>query len=251
MALHRQKRAGFGACVSLGLALVFAPLISTAQPAVMPEQSALIRLDGERTQGALLRGKVQPGVTVWLDGKEVRQTPEGEFAIGFGRDAKAQQRLVLKRGEQEEHVPITLTEREYNIQRIEGVPQRTVEPPPADVLARIRREGGEIKQARKTDAESLAFLSDFQWPLVGRISGVYGSQRVYNGKPGRPHFGVDVAMPTGTVVVAPADSVVTLVQADNYYSGGTLILDHGYGVSSTMIHLSEVLVAEGDVNIQR
>ena len=91
----------------------------------------------------------------------------------------------------------------------------------------------------------MAFLSDFQWPLTGRISGVYGSQRVYNGKPGRPHYGVDVARPTGTVVVAPADAVVTLVQQNNYYSGGTLIMDHGYGVSSTMIHLSEVLVNDG------
>ena len=189
----------------------------------------LLSLNGERTQGTLLRGQVAPGVSVSLAGKPVRTTGDGFFAVGFGRDAAL----------------VTLSQREYDIQRVEGVPQRTVEPPPEAVLKRIRREAAGIKAARATDSDSESFLTNFQWPLTGRISGVYGSQRVYNGKPGRPHYGVDVARPTGTVVVAPADAVVTLVQNDNYYSGGTLILDHGYGVSSTMIHLSEVLVEKG------
>jgi len=205
----------------------------------------LLSLEGQRTQGALLRGQVASGVTVKLGDRAVRTTPEGFFAVGFGRDADLEQVLTLEKQGKAQQVPVILSKREYDIQRIEGVPQRTVEPPPEAVLQRIRREVAEIKTARDTDSALLAFLSDFQWPLTGRISGVYGSQRVYNGKPGRPHYGVDVARPTGTVVVAPADGVVTLVQGDNYYSGGTLILDHGYGVSSTMIHLSEVLVEKG------
>ncbi|WP_300411429.1 M23 family metallopeptidase [uncultured Alcanivorax sp.] len=205
----------------------------------------LLSLEGQRTQGALLRGQVASGVTVKLGDRAVRTTPEGFFAVGFGRDADLEQVLTLEKQGKAQQVPVILSKREYDIQRIEGVPQRTVEPPPEAVLKRIRREVAEIKTARDTDSALLAFLSDFQWPLTGRISGVYGSQRVYNGKPGRPHYGVDVARPTGTVVVAPADGVVTLVQDDNYYSGGTLILDHGYGVSSTMIHLSEVLVEKG------
>ena len=205
----------------------------------------LLSLEGERTQGALLRGQVAPEVTVKLGDRAVRTTPEGFFAVGFGRDDALEQVLVLERQGEAQQVPVTLSKREYDIQRIEGVPKRTVEPPPEAVLKRIRHEVAEIKTARDTDSALLAFLSDFQWPLTGRISGVYGSQRVYNGKPGRPHYGVDVARPTGTVVVAPADAVVTLVQDDNYYSGGTLIMDHGYGVSSTMIHLSEVLVEKG------
>jgi murein DD-endopeptidase MepM/ murein hydrolase activator NlpD len=205
----------------------------------------LLSLEGQRTQGVLLRGQVASGVTVKLGDRAVRTTPEGFFAVGFGRDADLEQVLTLEKQGKAQQVPVILSKREYDIQRIEGVPQRTVEPPPEAVLKRIRREVAEIKTARDTDSALLAFLSDFQWPLTGRISGVYGSQRVYNGKPGRPHYGVDVARPTGTVVVAPADGVVTLVQDDNYYSGGTLILDHGYGVSSTMIHLSEVLVEKG------
>ncbi|MDF1725979.1 MAG: M23 family metallopeptidase [Alcanivorax sp.] len=205
----------------------------------------LLSLEGERTQGALLRGQVASGVAVKLGDRAVRTTPEGFFAVGFGRDDALEQVLVLERQGEVQQVPVTLSKREYDIQRVEGVPKRTVEPPPEAVLKRIRREVAEIKTARDIDSALLAFLSDFQWPLTGRISGVYGSQRVYNGKPGRPHYGVDVARPAGTVVVAPADAVVTLVQSDNYYSGGTLIMDHGYGVSSTMIHLSEVLVEKG------
>lgn len=205
----------------------------------------LLSLEGLRTQGALLRGKVAPGVSVVLAGKPVRTTEEGAFAVGFGRDAALQQQLVLSRDGETQTVPVQLEKREYNIQRVEGVPQRTVDPPPEAVLKRIRAEVAEIKKARATDTDMQAFLSHFQWPLTGRISGVYGSQRVYNGKPGTPHYGVDVARPTGTVVMAPADAVVTLVQEDNYYSGGTLIMDHGFGVSSTMIHLSEVLVEPG------
>ena len=205
----------------------------------------LLSLEGQRTQGALLRGQVERGVTVQFDDRTVRTTDEGFFVIGVGRDADLQQTLVLEKNGKQQQILVTLDKREYAIQRIEGVPKRTVEPPPEVVLKRIRKEVAEIKNARNTNSELLAFLSDFQWPLTGRISGVYGSQRVYNGKPGRPHYGVDVARPLGTVVVAPADAVVTLVQKDNYYSGGTLIMDHGYGVSSTMIHLSEVLVKEG------
>jgi len=188
----------------------------------------LLSLEGQRTQGSLLRGQVENGVAVKLGDRAVRTTDAGFFVVGVGRDADLQQTLVLEKNGEQQSVPVT-----------------TVEPPPEAVLKRIRREVAEIKTARDTDSDLMAFLSDFQWPLTGRISGVYGSQRVYNGKPGRPHYGVDVARPTGTVVVAPADAVVTLVQQNNYYSGGTLIMDHGYGVSSTMIHLSEVLVKDG------
>ena len=205
----------------------------------------LLSLEGPRTQGSLLRGQVENGVAVKLGDRAVRTTDAGFFVVGVGRDADLQLTLVLEKNGEQQSVPVTLEKREYAIQRIEGVPKRTVEPPPEAVLKRIRREVAEIKTARDTNSDLMAFLSDFQWPLTGRISGVYGSQRVYNGKPGRPHYGVDVARPTGTVVVAPADAVVTLVQQNNYYSGGTLIMDHGYGVSSTMIHLSEVLVKDG------
>ncbi|EKF75857.1 M24/M37 family peptidase [Alcanivorax hongdengensis A-11-3] len=202
-------------------------------------------LQGERTQGTLLRGQVLAGVSVWLGDKPVRTTPDGFFAVGFARDADLHPLLVLRRQGEQQTVALTLEPRQYPIQRVNGVPERTVKTPPPAVLARIQREVAQVKAARDTDSSLTAFLTDFRWPLTGPVTGVYGSQRVYNGKPGRPHYGVDVARPAGTLVVAPADGTVTLVQPDNYYSGGTLIIDHGYGVSSTMIHLSAVLVKAG------
>lgn len=203
-------------------------------------------LRGELTQGGLVWGKVAPGTRVQLDGRSVRVTPAGDFVIGFDRDAKATAKLVEvgPDGARREHV-LRIAPRRYDIQQVTGVPQRTVTPPP-EQLERIRREAELVGQARATDSDLLAFVGPFRWPLVGRISGVYGSQRFYNGEPGRPHYGVDVAAPVGTPVVAPADAVVTLAHPDMFFSGGTLIMDHGYGVSSTFLHLSRVLVKEGD-----
>lgn len=217
-------------------------LVALGAQALAPVE---LKLDGELTQGALVRGKVAPGTRLQLDGKPVRVAPNGSFAIGFDRDAKATAKLVEidPAGKRREHA-LRIVSRSYDIQRVTGVPQRTVTPP-KEQLERIRREAAMVERARAIDSDRMDFASSFRWPLVGRISGVYGSQRYYNGEPGRPHFGVDVAAPTGTPVVAPADAVVTLAQPDLFFSGGTLIMDHGYGVSSTFIHLSRVLVKEG------
>lgn len=209
-------------------------------------QGAPARLEGQLQQGGLLVGSVAPGSRVVLDGTPVKVTDDGRFAIGFGRDAPAQAQLTVTLPDgRVETQPLEIAARQYDVQRIEGVPQRTVEPAPAD-LARIRREQALVEQARATDSDRRDFLAGFQWPLTGRISGVYGSQRVYNGVPGRPHYGIDIAAPTGTPVRAPAAGVVTLAHPDMFFSGGTLILDHGHGVSSTFIHMSEVSVQEGD-----
>ena len=139
---------------------------------------------------------------------------------------------------------IEVAPREYRIQRIDGLPREKVTPPEA-VLARIREEGARVAAARANDDPRTDFRDGFVWPLTGRISGVYGSQRVLNGEPRRPHFGVDVAAPTGTPVAAPADAVVRLADDDLYFSGGTLIMDHGHGLTSTFIHLSKILVEPG------
>jgi len=211
------------------------------------ETPAGLRLQGPLTQGSLVIGEVEPGTRVLLDSKAVRVTPDGVFAIGFGRDAKASALLTELRADGSRRVhTLSIAPREYNIQRVTGVPQRTVEPPP-EQLQRILAEQKLVERARAVDSDRLDFSKGFQWPLPGRISGVYGSQRVYNGKPGRPHYGVDVAAPTGTPVRAPADATVTLAQPDLFFSGGTLIMDHGYGVSSTFMHLSRLLVREGQV----
>ena len=204
------------------------------------------RLDGPRVQGGLLRGRVPPGSTVEYEGDTVRVSADGWFLVGFGRDASPQAELVVAYpdGRRERQV-LKIEGREYAIQRIDGLPPSKVTPSEED-LARIREEVRIVKLARTIDDSRTDFLSGFQWPVKGRISGVYGSQRVLNGEPRRPHFGIDIAAPRGTKVVAPTDGVVTLVHPDMYFSGGTMIIDHGHGLSSAFLHLSRILVDKGE-----
>lgn len=205
-----------------------------------------LELKGEWQQGAVIIGRVEPGVSVEYQGKRLRLSPQGQFVIGLGRDAgtKAILATIDQDGIRKRYV-FAVKPRTYNIQRVTGVPRKTVEPDPEQV-ERARREAQMAADARKVDLPLTYFAQPFEWPLTGRISGVYGSQRVYNGVPGSPHYGVDVARPVGTLVVAPAGGKVTLVHPDMFYSGGTLIIDHGHGLSSTFIHLSEILVKKGD-----
>ena len=206
-----------------------------------------IQLRGELTQGSLLRGKLAPGSKLWLNEEPVATLSSGEFVVGFGREAQPNHILRWETPEGETHTrQLTLTEREYPTQHIEGVPQAMVTPPES-VLARIKDDNWRVAVARKTDSTRTDFNSDFIWPAEGPITGVYGSQRVFNGVPKRPHYGVDVGAPTGTPVVAPAGGKVTLAHPDLYYSGGTIIIDHGLGVNSTFLHLSQLSVAVGDV----
>jgi len=208
--------------------------------------AACIDLSGEAIEGGLIWGRVEPGTAVRLDDETLPVLPDGRFFAGFHRDAP--ERSVLRVGEDCE-LPIRVGQREYRISRVEGVPQRTVTPPP-EQLERIRRERELVRTAKAQliDRPDWVMQIDggFRWPLTGRISGVYGSQRIYNGTPGNPHYGVDVARPTGTPVLAPAAGRVTLAEPDLFYSGGTVILDHGYGLSSSFLHLSALHVRVGD-----
>ena len=207
-----------------------------------------VDLEGDPMQGGLLWGQVAPGAEVSVDGKPVPVMPDGAFLLGIGRDANTEITLVTEVDARCEQV-VAIGQRDYRIQRVEGVPQKTVTPP-EDVLERIARERALVREAKSMRLERPEFLqsvrSGLSWPATGRISGVYGSQRFYNGTPGSPHYGVDVARPTGHPVVAPGPGVITLAEPDLFYSGGTVILDHGYGLSSSFLHLSEVLVEVGD-----
>jgi len=203
-----------------------------------------LAINGEAVQGGLLVGRTRPGADVRLDGRVLRISDEGLFLICFGRDATEPVTLSVEvNGERLEHV-LSPASREWRIQRVDGLPAEKVTPPAA-VLRRIQDEAHQIRLARDHDDARADFSVGFVWPLEGRITGVYGSQRILNGEPRQPHYGVDVAAPTGTRVVAPADGVATLVHEDMYYSGGTLLMDHGHGLSSTFIHLSRILVEEG------
>ncbi|WP_175439550.1 M23 family metallopeptidase [Alteromonas lipolytica] len=205
-----------------------------------------LELQGELTQGSLLRSEVPAGASVWLDDKPVKVLADGKFVIGFGRDAELTHVLRWQLpGEPAQTKTITLSAREYPTQRIEGVPQAMVTPPES-VLARIKDDNWRVAKARKTSSELSYFANEFRWPAEGPITGVYGSQRIFNGVPKRPHYGVDVGAPKGTTVVAPVGGIVTLAEPDLYYSGGTIIIDHGLGVNSTFLHLSKLTVKTGD-----
>lgn len=204
-----------------------------------------LELSGSLTQGGLITGHTGPGARVELDGRPLRVSPEGVFVFGFGRDAAPAARLevIYPDGGREVRI-MEVTPRTYEVQRIDGLPPGKVTPPP-EVLERIRREIALVARVRSRDTDRPYFLSGFRWPVIGRISGVYGSQRILNGEPRQPHYGIDIAVPTGTAVEAPAAGVVTLVHPDMYFSGGTLIIDHGHGLSSSFLHLQDIHVQEG------
>lgn len=214
--------------------------------ALLPAARAETHLDGNLTQGGLVIGRTDPGATVLLDDRTVRVGPDGVFVLGFHRDAPATAELtVTSPGGKAERRTLAIAPREFAIQRIDGLPPKMVTPTP-EVLERIRRENAEIAALRKVDRPEPMFRTGFAWPATGRISGVYGSQRILNGEPRQPHYGVDIAAPVGTPIKAPADGVVVLAEKDLYYTGGTVILDHGHGLSSAFLHLSAVTVKVGD-----
>lgn len=212
-------------------------------PVLWPEQ---LVLEGPMVQGGLVSGLVSPGTEVFFAGEPVRVSGEGSFLIGFHRDEPLEINLKLIYPDGKEEVrTLEIEKREYDVQRIDGLPSRKVSPNAED-MKRIRAETKLIKQARKLDDDRTDYKTGFIWPSVGRISGVYGSQRILNGEPRRPHYGIDIAAPKGTPVVAPADGVITLAHPDTYFNGGLIALDHGHGLSSWFSHLSKLVVKNGD-----
>lgn len=207
--------------------------------------SADVAVQGKPIQGGLLFIQAEPGSRAFLDEKEIMVSPQGNFLIGFDRDETGQRtlRVALARGG-EEIIALQVTPRSYAIERVDGLPPATVKPDPA-AAQRIADEAAMVSSARSRRDSRTDYLDGFDWPASGRISGVYGSQRILNGEPGRPHYGMDIAAPTGSPVYAPAAGIVTLAHSDMYFSGGTLILDHGQGLSSTFLHLSKIVVESG------
>ena len=217
------------------------------QSTLVTQFSDQLSLTGMLTQGSLLRGQAKPGDVITLNNRVINVAKNGEFVIGFGRDAELSHQLVVTgKDKKPVNFVISLHQRDYKIQRVNGISKKITHPNTKNI-ARSRLDAKQVRAARAIFSEQLHFQQQFIWPAKGIISGVYGSQRYYNGKPGRPHYGVDMAGPRGTDVVAPADGIVRLFVPDMFYSGGTLIIDHGMGVSSTFLHLSAGLVKAGDV----
>lgn len=213
--------------------------------ALSSQEQVNVVLNGKFTQGALLRGQAPAGSKVTLNGETVQINKDGKFVVGFEREAPLQQTLVVKLDNgQKWQRDITLEKREYNIQRIDGLEQKMVSPP-AEVTARIKQDNINVANARSGNTDLDALFTRFEWPAKGVISGVYGSQRILNGVPKWPHYGLDIANETGTPVYAPVDGVVTMAD-DLYYSGNTLILDHGMRVFSTFLHMDTITVEVGE-----
>lgn len=206
-----------------------------------------LELSGSAVQGGLMFGAAPAGSSIKLDNMDVAVSRDGLFVIGFGRDETGVRllQLTLPDGSTSQQ-QIAVLKRDYAIERVDGLPPSTVTPDPS-VTERIRKEARMVSAARKHRDNEAYYANGFEWPAKGRISGVYGSQRVLNGEPRRPHFGLDIAAPTGTAVRAPADGLITFANADLYFSGGTIILDHGQGLSSSFLHLSKVLVDAGTI----
>lgn len=213
--------------------------------ALLSAPAFALELHGEAVQGGLLTARTVPGAAVTVDGRAVRVSDEGVFLVGFHRDEEGPARIVVTRPDgavETREVPVR--RRVYREQRVDGLPPAKVTPDAA-ALARIKKENAQVAAARRLDAPRTDFLSGFVWPARGVITGIYGSRRILNGQPRRPHFGVDIAAPAGAPVRAPAPGVVTLAHPDMFFSGGTLILDHGHGLSSAFLHLRRILVREG------
>jgi murein DD-endopeptidase MepM/ murein hydrolase activator NlpD len=227
-----------------------AALASGAAALVLPTlaraDTGRVTLRGTMEQGSLIVGKTASGARVTFDDKDLSVSPAGYFACGLDWDRTAPARLTVQlNGVGAPDIQlITPIARQYNVQHVNGLPPKTVSPPPAD-LERIKQEHVRLALARRTDSEHLWFAETFDWPAPGIMSGVFGSQRIDNGKPMSPHMGVDMANVEGTPIHAPTDAVVALTD-DFFLEGGFTLLDHGHGVFTHYMHQSARLVKDGD-----
>ena len=212
--------------------------------------SSAVEFPASAPQGSLVRATVDPHSKVRYADHDLRIGPQGEVVFGIGRDEAGPVHVDIRaRDGTHRDIAIDVTPRDWPVERIEGVPPKTVEPPP-DIAERIKREQARVVAARTRDDARADFMRAFAWPVDGRISGRFGNPRVYvvDGKdvPKSPHSGMDIAVPQGTPVKAPAAGIVTFADPDLYLTGGTVLLDHGHGVSSNFLHMSRIDVKVGE-----
>ena len=204
-----------------------------------------VEFDGKFVQGHFIIGKTEPKTKIWIDKQKVRVTDDGYFAFGIGRDRKYDVVITIKKDGKKQEIIKKIQKRKYKIQRIDGLPEKKVTPPP-EVYERIKRENKIIANARSIDSNLKFFKNKFIKPLDNSIvTGVYGSQRILNGKPKWPHYGIDFAAKEGTKIKAMLDGTVTMVEPDLFYTGGTLIFDHGHGISTLYMHMQKIFVKKG------
>ena len=204
-----------------------------------------VEFSGKFEQGSFILGKTKPNSKVKIDNKKIRVSKDGFFAFGLDRDRKNNVLIKIINQRETKLIEKKVFKRKYKIQRIDGLPPKQVTPPP-EVFERIKKDNILIGKARAIDSKLVFFKDKFIYPIDKYIiTGVYGSQRILNGKPRRPHYGIDFHAPEGTPVKSMMDGVVTLVANDMYFTGGTIIFDHGHGVSTLYMHMKDINVKKG------
>ena len=204
-----------------------------------------VEFKGKFFQGHFIIGQTEPGSKIIIDKKKIKVSKDGYFVFGIDRDRKFDIIITNISDGKKEKIIKKVFKRNYKIQKIDGLPEDKVTPP-EEVYKRIKKENNAIGQARAINSNLDYFKNKFTMPLDGIITGVYGSQRILNGKPKWPHYGIDIAAKQGTHIKSSGNGIVTMAEDDLYYTGGTIIMDHGHGISTIYSHLENVLVSVGD-----
>ena len=212
---------------------------------LIPSHLSAIEFEGKFIQGHYIIGTTDPSARIIIDDKEVKVSEDGFFVFGIDRDRKFDLTITKIQNGTKEKIIKKVLKRKYNIQRIDGLEESKVTPPES-VYNRIKEENKKIGKARAINSNLIFFKNQFIMPVDGIISGVYGSQRILNGKPKWPHYGIDIAAKKGTMIKSSGSGVVTMAEDDLYYTGGTIIMDHGHGISTIYSHLENVMVSVGD-----
>ena len=213
---------------------------------LIPSHLSAIEFEGKFIQGHYIIGTTNPSAKIIIDNKEVKVSKDGFFVFGIDRDRKFDLTITKIQNGIKEKVIKKVLKRKYNIQRIDGLEESKVTPPES-VYKRIKEENKKIGKARAINSDLTFFKKQFIMPVDGIISGVYGSQRILNGKPKWPHYGIDIAAKKGTMIKSSGSGIVTMAEDDLYYTGGTIIMDHGHGISTIYSHLENVMVSVGDI----
>tara|TARA_Y100000590_G_scaffold429940_1_gene543047 strand:- start:5478 stop:6278 length:801 start_codon:yes stop_codon:yes gene_type:complete len=208
-------------------------------------ETSAVEFNGKFTQGHFIIGKTDPEAKILIGKKEIRVSKDGYFVFGIDRDQKFDILITKILNGNKEKIIKKVFKRKYKIQRIDGLEESKVTPP-EEVYKRIKEENSKIGEARAINSNLIFFKDKFVMPVEGIITGVYGSQRILNGKPRWPHYGIDIAADQGTMILSSGTGVVTMAEDDLYYTGGTIIMDHGHGISTIYSHLESVLVSVGD-----
>ena len=204
-----------------------------------------VEFNGKFIQGHFIIGKTDPNSKIKIGKKQVKVSKDGYFAFGLGRDRKYDVVITIEKDGVKKKITKKVQKRKYNIQRIDGLDEKQVTPP-EEVYERIKSENKLIAETRAIETDLDFFKDKFIIPVDDAIiTGVYGSQRILNGKPKWPHYGLDFAQKEGAPVKAMLDGIVTLAESDLYYTGGTLIFDHGHGISTLYMHMQKIFVKKG------